>query len=111
MVITARPSYARIYTALEALRTHEDVELQLVVAASALLERYGSAVSVIEEAGLKIDRQVYMILEGENLVTTAKSTGFGLAELATVFDNLKPRQSYFYIHPEPTRRWQSKCYP
>ena len=90
VVITARPSYARIYTALEALRTHEDVELQLVVAASALLERYGSAVSVIEEAGLKIDRQVYMILEGENLVTTAKSTGFGLAELATVFDNLKP---------------------
>jgi UDP-hydrolysing UDP-N-acetyl-D-glucosamine 2-epimerase len=90
VVITARPSYARIYTALEALRAHDDVELQLVVAASALLERYGSAVSVIEEAGLHIDRQVYMILEGENLVTTAKSTGFGLAELATVFDNLKP---------------------
>jgi UDP-hydrolysing UDP-N-acetyl-D-glucosamine 2-epimerase len=90
VVITARPSYARIFTALEALRTHQDVELQLVVAASALLERYGNAVSVIEEAGFKIDRQVYMIVEGENLVTTAKSTGFGLAELATVFDNLKP---------------------
>ena len=90
VVITARPSYARIYSALEALRTHKDVELQLVVAASALLERYGSAVSVIEEAGFTIDRQVYMIVEGENLVTTAKSTGFGLAELATVFDNLKP---------------------
>lgn len=90
MVITARPSYSRIYTALEAMRSHADVELQLVVAASALLERYGSAVTVIEEAGLTIDRQVYMILEGENLVTTAKSTGFGMAELATVFDNLKP---------------------
>jgi len=90
VVITARPSYARIYTALEALRKHQDVELQLVVAASALLERYGSAVDVIEKAGFAIDRQVYMIVEGENLVTTAKSTGFGLAELATVFDNLRP---------------------
>ena len=90
VVITARPSYARIRTALEAIRDHDDLELQLVVAASALLDRYGNAVNVIEEEGFKIDRQVYMILEGENLVTSAKSTGLGLAELATVFDNLKP---------------------
>jgi len=33
---------------------------------------------------------VYMVLEGENLVTSAKSTGIGLSELATVFDNLEP---------------------
>jgi UDP-hydrolysing UDP-N-acetyl-D-glucosamine 2-epimerase len=31
-----------------------------------------------------------MVLEGENLVTSAKSTGIGLSELATVFDNLRP---------------------
>src|SRR5687767_10827430 len=31
-----------------------------------------------------------MVVEGENLVTSAKSTGLGLVELATVFDNLKP---------------------
>jgi UDP-hydrolysing UDP-N-acetyl-D-glucosamine 2-epimerase len=31
-----------------------------------------------------------MVLEGENLVTSAKSTGLGLVELATVFDNLRP---------------------
>ncbi len=90
VVITARPSYARVRTALEAIRDHPGLELQLVVAASALLDRYGNAVNVIEEEGFKIDRQVYMILEGENLVTSAKSTGLGLAELATVFDNLKP---------------------
>jgi UDP-hydrolysing UDP-N-acetyl-D-glucosamine 2-epimerase len=90
VVITARPSYARIKTALEAIRDHKDLELQLVVAASALLDRYGNAVKVIESEGFKIDRTVYMIVEGENLVTSAKSTGFGLAELATVFNDLKP---------------------
>ena len=31
-----------------------------------------------------------MVVEGENLVTSAKSTGLGLVELATVFDNLRP---------------------
>lgn len=90
VVITARPSYARIRTALEAIRAHPRLELQLVVAASALLDRYGNAVDVIEREGFAIDRQVYMIVEGENLVTSAKSTGFGLAELATVFDSLRP---------------------
>ncbi len=81
VVITARPSYSRIRTALEAIREHPDLELQLVVAASALLDRYGNAVDVIESEGFKVDRKVYMIVEGENLVTSAKSTGFGLAEL------------------------------
>ena len=90
VVITARPSYSRIRTALAAIRDHADLELQLVVAASALLDRYGNAVKVIEREGFRIDRTVYMVVEGENLVTSAKSTGFGLAELATVFNDLKP---------------------
>jgi UDP-hydrolysing UDP-N-acetyl-D-glucosamine 2-epimerase len=60
------------------------------VAASALLERYGHAISSIEHDGFDVASRVYMVLEGENLVTSAKSTGLGLVELATVFDNHKP---------------------
>jgi UDP-hydrolysing UDP-N-acetyl-D-glucosamine 2-epimerase len=90
VVVTARPSYSRIRTALHAIRQHADLELQLVVAASALLDRYGNAIQAIERDGFHVDARVYMILEGENLVTSAKSTGIGLSELATVFDNLRP---------------------
>jgi UDP-hydrolysing UDP-N-acetyl-D-glucosamine 2-epimerase len=90
VLVTARPSYARIRSALQAVRSHPDLELQLVVGASALLERYGSAIQAIERDGFEPSARVYMILEGENLVTSAKSTGLGLVELATVFDNLKP---------------------
>jgi UDP-hydrolysing UDP-N-acetyl-D-glucosamine 2-epimerase len=90
VVVTARPSYSRIRTALEAIRAHSGLDLQLVVAASALLDRYGSAIQAIERDGFTIAHRVYMVLEGENLVTSAKSTGIGLSELATVFDNLKP---------------------
>jgi UDP-hydrolysing UDP-N-acetyl-D-glucosamine 2-epimerase len=90
VVVTARPSYSRIRTALDAIGRHHDLELQLVVAASALLERYGNAIQAIERDGFSIAARVYMVLEGENLVTSAKSTGLGLGELATVFDNLKP---------------------
>mgnify|MGYP001820577559 CR=1 FL=1 len=90
VVITARPSYARIKTVLESVRNHPNLELQLVVGASALLERYGPAIKVIEGDGFKPDAVVHMVVEGENLVTTAKSTGLGVVELATIFDNLKP---------------------
>jgi UDP-hydrolysing UDP-N-acetyl-D-glucosamine 2-epimerase len=90
VVVTARPSYSRIRTALAAIKEHPDLELQLVVAASALLDRYGNAIQAIERDGFHIDARVYMLLEGENLVTSAKSTGIGLSELATVFDNQKP---------------------
>ena len=90
VLVTARPSYSRIRTALKAINEHPDLELQLVVAASALLDRYGNAIKVIEQDGFEIKARVYMVLEGENLVTSAKSTGLGLVELATVFDNLGP---------------------
>src|SRR6266850_2125212 len=85
VVVTARPSYSRIKTALKAIQNHPDLELQLVVSASALLERYGSSVRYIEDDGFKIAARVYMVLEGENLTSMPKTTGLGLLELATVF--------------------------
>jgi len=90
VVVTARPSYSRIKTAVRAIQQHPDLELQLVVGGSALLDRYGTAVQYIEEDGFDIAARVYMVLEGENLAAMAKTTGLGLLELATVFDNLKP---------------------
>jgi UDP-hydrolysing UDP-N-acetyl-D-glucosamine 2-epimerase len=90
VVITARPSYSRIKTALSAIQQHPDLELQLVVAASALLDRYGSAVNYIESDGFAIAAKVFNILEGENLTAAAKTTGIGILELSTVFDNLRP---------------------
>jgi UDP-hydrolysing UDP-N-acetyl-D-glucosamine 2-epimerase len=90
VAVTARPSYSRIRSAIRAIQEHPGLELQLVVGASALLDRYGSAVRQIEEDGFPISARVYMVLEGENLAAMAKTTGLGLLELATVFDNLKP---------------------
>lgn len=90
VVVTARPSYSRIKTALQAIQKNKDLELQLVVAASALLERYGNAVNFIENDGFQIAARVYMVLEGENLSAMSKTTGLGILELSTAFDNLKP---------------------
>jgi UDP-hydrolysing UDP-N-acetyl-D-glucosamine 2-epimerase len=90
VVVTARPSYSRVKTALMAIQDHPELELQLVVAASALLDRYGSQLNYIEEDGLPITERVYMVIEGATLTPAAKTTGIGIMELSTTFDNLKP---------------------
>jgi len=90
VVITARPSYSRIKTALSAIKNHPKLELQLVVAGSALLGRYGNAVDYIEKDGFSINEKVFMVLEGENKTSMAKTTGLGVMELSNTFYNLKP---------------------
>lgn len=90
VVVTARPSYSRVKTALHGIQEHPNLQLQLVVAASALLDRYGSVVNQIDEDGFVIDEKVFMVLEGENPTSMAKTTGMGILELATTFLNLKP---------------------
>lgn len=88
--MTARPSYSRIRSALHAIDRHPDLELQLVVAASALLDRYGRVAEEVHRDGFRPDAEVFMVLEGENPVSMAKTTGIGLMELSTVFANLRP---------------------
>lgn len=90
VVVTARPSYSRIKTALAAIQKHPALELQLVVAASALLDRYGSAVNVIQADGFEIKERVFMVLEGDSPAAMAKTTGLGILELTAVFDSLRP---------------------
>jgi UDP-hydrolysing UDP-N-acetyl-D-glucosamine 2-epimerase len=58
--------------------------------ASALLNRFGSVVDLVERDGFEISARASVILEGETPVTMAKSTGVGLLELATIFDLLQP---------------------
>jgi UDP-hydrolysing UDP-N-acetyl-D-glucosamine 2-epimerase len=89
-VITARPSYSRIKSALRAIDEHPDLVLQLVVTSSALLDRYGTAVNYIEQDGFEIAAKVFNVLEGEDLTSQAKTTGLGILELSSVFEKLKP---------------------
>jgi UDP-hydrolysing UDP-N-acetyl-D-glucosamine 2-epimerase len=72
------------------IQRHPNLELQVVAAASALLDRYGQVVDLLERDGFKPNARVYMLVEGENPATMAKSTGLGLLELPTIFEQLQP---------------------
>jgi UDP-hydrolysing UDP-N-acetyl-D-glucosamine 2-epimerase len=89
-VIGSRANYSSIRSAMHAIAARKDLRLQVVVGASAVLDRYGSVVDFIERDGFTIDERVHTIIEGETPLTMAQSTGLGLVELPTTFDRLKP---------------------
>ena len=90
VVITARPSYSRIRSALYAIQSHPDLELQLIISGSALLPKYGSAIDFILEDGFIPDAQIYHMIEGETLLSSAKSTGLAIIELSSELNKLQP---------------------
>src|ERR1051325_1217013 len=90
VVVGSRANYSSIKSAMRSIRAHSELTLQLVVGASALLDRYGTVLEVIEADGFEPDEKVFMLIEGETPGTMAKSTGLGLLELPTAFERLQP---------------------
>ena len=89
-VITSKIHYGRSKLILEELQKRSDVELQIVVAASALLDTYGNVLDDLEQDGFEVNDKIVMTLEGGNTVAMAKTAGVGIMEFTTAFDNLKP---------------------
>jgi UDP-hydrolysing UDP-N-acetyl-D-glucosamine 2-epimerase len=89
VVITARPSYSRVKSVLLALKTRTDVRLQVVVAASALIERTGRIVELIKRDGFNVDAEVSSLIEGDSEANMARSTAIALLELPGVLERLR----------------------
>lgn len=87
VVITARPSYGRIKTALAALKAKCD--LQIITAASANLEMYGNVAETIERDDFRIAERIYSVVQGGNVEAMVKGTALAAMELATAFARLK----------------------
>jgi len=66
------------------------VALQIVVGASAILKQYGDVESWLRDDGFKVNARITMTLEGGSNVAMAKTTGVGIMEFATLFENLDP---------------------
>jgi UDP-hydrolysing UDP-N-acetyl-D-glucosamine 2-epimerase len=90
VVVASRANYGRVKYLMKAIQAHPELELQLVVGASTLLERFGKAINVIKKDGFTPVRSIHYVIEGETLVTQAKSTGLGIVELSTAFEDLAP---------------------
>ncbi len=89
-VITSHIHYDRCKLILRELRDNLDVNLQIIVGASAIIPNYGDVLPSLEKDGFKVNEKLTMTLEGGNSVAMAKTVGIGILEFTTAFDNLKP---------------------
>jgi UDP-hydrolysing UDP-N-acetyl-D-glucosamine 2-epimerase len=90
IVVASRANYGRVKTLMRAIACHPDLDLQVVVGASTLLFRFGRAVDIIEHDGFTVNRALYHVVEGDSLLTQAKTTGLGILEMSTAFHDLQP---------------------
>lgn len=88
--IGSRANYSSLKSVMRAIQAHPKLSLQVVVGASALLDRFGKIETLVAEDGFHPNYSFHNIIEGENPTTMAKSTGLGMIEMAMVLRNLSP---------------------
>ena len=88
--VGSRANYSSIKSVMQAIKDHDELELQVVTGASAILERFGNVDELIRDDGFIPNYTFHNLVEGENPVTMAKSTGLGLIEMSMILNNLKP---------------------
>lgn len=90
VVIASRANYGRAKSLLQEIKNRKDLELQIIVSASALLRKYGNVSELIKKDGFSVNASIYMVVEGGTLETMVKSTGMAIMELSSLFERLKP---------------------
>lgn len=91
IVLTARPSYAKLKTVIAAL-VARGVDVQIIACASALLERYGKVADVVRQDFPEAPiHEIYSVYEGATLLTSVKETGSLASELGSVLCALRAR--------------------
>ena len=90
VVLNNRANYARIKSFLLLANKNNKIDLQLVLAGSSHLEKFGNISDLIKKDKLRINHKLFTIFEGNDPICMAKTTSQTINELSTVFLNIKP---------------------
>lgn len=90
VVINNRANYARIKSFLLNSKKYKNLQLDLILAASSVVEKFGELEAIIKKDGLKISKKLFTIIEGDRPITMAKTTAIEISELSNVFENNRP---------------------
>jgi UDP-hydrolysing UDP-N-acetyl-D-glucosamine 2-epimerase len=91
VVITARPSYSRIRTFLEANRDNPgNIDIGIICAASALTDMYGNIYELIKNDGHKIDCTLHCLVSGNEPISMAQTLSGYTSQLSSYFFHHRP---------------------
>ncbi len=90
IVLTTRGNYAKMRSTMEAISTHPDLTLQVVVGGALLDAGYGDYRPTIKADGFRIDDALDYIAEGKTLDSVAESSGRCTQAMGAVLARLQP---------------------
>jgi UDP-hydrolysing UDP-N-acetyl-D-glucosamine 2-epimerase len=90
VVTNGRADYSHLKTLLEELKKRSDVQVTVVPTGMHLLSSYGHTIDDIVKDGFDIGYRVFMEVDGRVLSTMTKSTGLGIIEFSSYFENFRP---------------------
>tara|TARA_B100000886_G_scaffold330455_1_gene280911 strand:+ start:2884 stop:4044 length:1161 start_codon:yes stop_codon:yes gene_type:complete len=88
--IGSRANYSSIKSVLNEIKKSEKLKLFIILGSSGVITKYGNLERIITKDGFNINKKIFFLVEGENPLTMAKSTGLGLIEIASAFNEIKP---------------------
>ena len=88
--IGGRANYSSIRSAMQSIKDHENLTLQVVLGGSGLVDKYGDLEYTLPRDGFEINEKVYMQVEGDKPNSMVKTAGLGMLGLADVFERLEP---------------------
>ena len=90
VIVNSRANYGRIKSFLKHSENYNSLDIKVIAGASALLAKYGRVVDIIRDDGFEVAAELDSIVEGDEPIHMAKSTGLGIIETATALKNLNP---------------------
>ena len=90
VVVASRANYGRCKTLLKAINQHNELQLELVVSGSAILDKYGNTSEIIKNDGLPISYESNYLLSGSDLRSQSTTTGLAIIQLTEIFAEAKP---------------------
>ena len=76
VVVLSRANYSSIKSVLVGVQNHPKLQLQLVIGASALLDKYGNVAALIKQDGFTVDEEIFGCVEGNAPEVMAKTQAF-----------------------------------
>ncbi len=90
-VITGtRAEYGLLSSLMKAIRSEDDLQLQVIVTGMHLSPEFGLTYREIENDGIFIDRKIEMLLSSDSPVGISKSIGLAMMGFADAFSQLEP---------------------
>ena len=89
-VLVNRANYGRVRDLIRFLNKSKSFNIQILLVSSPVLKKYGGLDKTLAKDKLKVNEMIYSHIEGENLLTMAKSTALLLQELSSSLARLKP---------------------